>query len=35
MADSPPIHIYVNKIKNSIVFKIKIGYKLKLLSLKQ
>ena len=28
----PPVQIYVNKIKNRIVFKIKAGYKLELLS---
>ena len=27
-----PVHIYVNKIQNRIVFKIKTGYKLKLFS---
>ena len=32
MADNPPVQIYVNKIKNSIVLKIKTGYKLELLS---
>ena len=32
IADNPPIQIYVNKIKNRIVFKIKTGYKLELLS---
>ena len=32
IADNPPVQIYVNKIKNSIVFKIKTGYKLELLS---
>ena len=32
IADNPPIHIYVNKINNRIVFKKKTGYKLKLLS---
>ena len=30
--DNPPVQIYVNKIKNRIVFKIKTGYKLELLS---
>ena len=30
--NSPPILIYVDKIKNSIIFKIKTGYKLELLS---
>ena len=28
---NPPVQIYVNKIKNRIVFKIKTGYKLELL----
>ena len=32
IVDNPPIQIYVNKIKNRIVFKIKTGYKLELLS---
>ena len=32
IADNPPVQIYVNKIKNSIVFKIKTGYKLELLT---
>ena len=32
IADNPPIQIYVNKIKNRIVFKIKTGYKLELLT---
>ena len=32
IANSPPMHIYVNKIKNRIVFKLKAGYKLELLS---
>ena len=27
---SPPIHIYISKIKNRLVFKIKDGYKLEL-----
>ena len=31
-ADNPPVQIYVNKIKNRIVFKIKTGYKLELLT---
>ena len=31
LAGNPPIQIYLNKIKNRIVFKIKIGYKLELL----
>ena len=33
IADNPPVQIYTNKIKNRIVFKIKTGYKLELLSL--
>ena len=33
IADNPPIQIYVNKIKNHIVFDIKTGYKLELFSL--
>ena len=32
IADNPPVQIYVNKIKHRIVFKIKTGYKLELLS---
>ena len=32
IGDNPPVQIYVNKIKNRIVFKIKTGYKLELLS---
>ena len=32
MAENPPIQIYPNKIKNRIVFKVKTGYKLELLS---
>ena len=32
IADNPLVQIYVNKIKNRIVFKIKTGYKLELLS---
>ena len=32
LAENPPIQIYPNKIKNRIVFKIKTGYKLKLLT---
>ena len=32
LAENPPIQIYPNKIKNRIVFKIKTGYELKLLS---
>ena len=32
MAENPPIQINLNKIKNRIVFKIKTGYELELLS---
>ena len=32
IADNPRVQIYLNKIKNRIVFKIKTGYKLKILS---
>ena len=32
IADNPPVQIYTSKIKNGIVFKIKTGYKLELLS---
>ena len=32
LAENPPIHIYTNKIKSRIVFKVKSGYKLELLS---
>ena len=32
LTGNPPIEIYPNKIKNRIVFKIKTGYKLELLS---
>ena len=32
VADNPPVQIYVNKIKNRVVFKIKTGYKLELLT---
>ena len=32
IADNHPVQFYVNKIKNSIVFKIKTGYKLELLT---
>ena len=35
IADNPPVQIYGNKIKNRIVFKIKSGYKLELLSKKK
>ena len=33
LTENPPIQIYPNKIKNRIVFKIKTGYKLRLLTL--
>ena len=32
IADNPPAQIYVNRIKDRIVFKIKTGYKLELLT---
>ena len=32
LAENPPIQIYPNKIKSRIVFKIKTGFKLELLS---
>ena len=32
LSDNPPIKIYSNKIKNRIIFKIKTGYKLELLT---
>ena len=32
LTENPPVQIYPNKIKNGIVFKIKTGYKLELLS---
>ena len=32
IAGNPPVQIYVNKIKNKIVFKIRRGYKLELLT---
>ena len=32
MAENPPVQIYPNKIKKRIVFKIKTGYKLELLT---
>ena len=32
ITDNPPVIIYVNKIKNRIIFKIKSGYKLELLT---
>ena len=31
IANNPPVQLYVNRIKNRIVFKIKTGYKLELL----
>ena len=33
LTENPPIQIFLNKIKNRIVFKIKTGYKLELLTL--
>ena len=33
LTKNPPVQTYVNKIKNKIVFKIKTGYKLELLTL--
>ena len=32
LTENPPVQIYVNKIENKIVFKIKTGYKLELLT---
>ena len=32
IANNPPVQIYINKLKNRIVFEIKTGYKLELLS---
>ena len=32
LTENPPVQIYPNKIKNRIVFKVKTGYKLELLS---
>ena len=32
IADNSPIQIYINKIKNRVVLKIKTGYKIELLS---
>ena len=32
IADNPPVQIYVNKMKNRLVFKTKTGYKLELLT---
>ena len=34
IANNPPVQIYVNKLKNRIIFKIKTGYKIELLSKK-
>ena len=33
LTENPPVQIYLNKIKNRIVFKKKNGYKLELLTL--
>ena len=35
LTENPPVQIYQNKIKNRIVFKIKTGCKLELLTLEQ
>ena len=35
LTENPPVQIYVNKIKNIIVIKIKTGYKLELLTLEK
>ena len=32
LTETPPVQIYLNKIKNRIVFKRKTGYKLELLT---
>ena len=32
LTENPPIQIYPNKIKNRIIFKVKTGYRLELLS---
>ena len=32
MTENPPVHIYPNQIKNRIIFNIKPGYKLELLT---
>ena len=32
IANNPPVQIYINKIKNRIVFKLKAGYRLELSS---
>ena len=34
LTENPSVQIYMNKIKNRIVFKIKTGYKLELLASK-
>ena len=33
--DNPPVQIYVNKIENTITFKIKNGYSLEVLTLEK
>ena len=33
LPDNPPIHIYINRVSNRLVFKIKEGYKLELQTL--
>ena len=30
ISNNPPVHIYINKINNRLVFKVKDGYKLEL-----
>ena len=32
ISDNPPVQIYTSKIKNRIIFRLKTGYKLELLS---
>ena len=32
LTENPPVQIYINKIKNRVIFKIKTGYKLELLT---
>ena len=32
LTENPPVQIYPNKIKNRIVFKVKTGYKLEMLT---
>ena len=32
LTENPPIQIYPNKIKNRVIFKVKTGFKLELLS---